>query len=100
MCLLNSCPQPSLRAPVNFSPLCGLWLEPTSAGELIVFITDQFCFLTFTGWDPVTPCPILQTLDLECIHLHIILGKNMKKLWHLKEVVSQYNQLKFQSQLS
>lgn len=105
MCLLNSCPYPSLSAPARFSPLCGLWLEPTSAGELIILIIDQFCFLTFTGGNPVTPCPILQTLDLESIHLHIILGRNMKKMCQEGGgvglvVVSQYNQLKFQTLLS
>lgn len=105
MCLLNSCRHPSLSTPVRFSPLCGLWLEPTSARELIILIIDQFCFLTFTGGNPVTPRPILQTLDLECIHLHIILGRNMKKIWQEgggvgSVVVSQYDQLKFQTQLS
>ena len=45
----------------------------------MTLITSQQCVLTFTGGNFATPRPVLQTLHLECVHLHIILGRSMKK---------------------
>lgn len=105
MCLLTSCLfYHKVRLPS--CPHCvGLCLNPTSAGELMVFMINRFCFLTFTGGDLITPCAILPTLDLECVHFHITLGRSMKEMWGERRevglvVVSQYKQLKQQTWVS
>lgn len=68
---------PSYSASAKFLP----WRNIYMARNLIILLINQLCFLTFTDGDLVTPCPILQTLNLECVHFHIILEKNMKRAW-------------------
>jgi hypothetical protein len=57
--------------------------------ECIIGI-NPFDFLTFTGGDLVTPCTVLQTLNLECVHHLVILKGSQEGVGRRREWVSTY----------